>query len=176
MILFVLGTYYYYSNEEDNQTVQATINLSEQPLYQSEQMLTVVYGPSRVPTYKISAAQVRHFDETNNTEFDSPVIIFYDSNHFETWHMQSARALLTNDKWLYLYQDVQLDNLSPDAQLQSIKTDNATVDLTTQFVTSQDPVIIQGAGFYSTGIGLFGDLRQKTANILENVKTHYLAQ
>ena len=47
------------------------------------------------------------------------------------------------------------------------------VDLTTQLVTSKDPVKIKGTGFFSTGVGLVGNLREKTANILENVKTFY---
>ena len=74
---------------------------------------------------------------------------------------------------LPIYQDVVLTNLIPDSQLQQVLTDNAVVDLKTQLVTSDDPVKIKGVGFFSTGIGLIGDLREKTANILENIKTFY---
>ena len=62
---------------------------------------------------------------------------------------------------------------STDSQLQQVLTDNAVVDLKTQLVTSEDQVKIKGIGFFSMGIGLIGDLREKTANILENIKTFY---
>jgi len=85
----------------------------------------------------------------------------------------AKHATLTRDKLLYLNEQVILTNLLPDSQLHKVMTDNARVDLTTQMVTSSDPVTIEGTNFSSTGTGLLGNLRNKTADILENVKTYY---
>ncbi|MDF7666341.1 LPS export ABC transporter periplasmic protein LptC [Orbaceae bacterium ESL0727] len=172
LIIIALVVYYYYT-ESDTATVSETVNLSNQPIYQSDSMTTDIYDLSGEILYKITSANVKHFDNSNNTEFDSPTFTLYDNQHSATWHIQAKQATLTNDKLLYLYQNVQLDNLTPNAQLQQVKTDNVVVDLATQLVTSKDPVTIKGLGFSSTGVGLLGDLQAKTAKILENVKTYY---
>lgn len=173
LIIIVVGVYYNYQKNDDQLGTHSSVSLSDEPIYQSDDMITDIYDLSGEIIYKIESSKVRHFDDSNNTEFDSPRFTLYDRERSATWHIQAKEATLTNDKLIYLYHDVQLDNLTPDAQLQQVKTDNAVVDLSTQLVTSKDPVIINGTGFYSTGIGLAGDLHAKTANILENVKTFY---
>ncbi|MCX8578088.1 LPS export ABC transporter periplasmic protein LptC [Gilliamella sp. CG13] len=172
LLIIVIGVYYNYQKDNDVVT-QPVTDLSNTPIYQSDEMITKIYDLSGEIIYKIESAHVRYFDDTDNTEFDLPNFTLYDADHVATWHIKAKKATLTDDKLIYLYQDVQLDNLVPDAQLQQVKTDKAVVDLNTQHVTSKDPVILKGIGFYSTGIGLDGDLQAKTANILENIKTYY---
>ncbi|OCG02193.1 LPS export ABC transporter periplasmic protein LptC [Gilliamella sp. wkB112] len=173
LLVVAIAAYYSYRQADNDPTMQPTANLSDSPVYQSDDMITDVYDLSGEMLYKIESNNVRHFDDSNNTEFDLPNFTFYDKENAATWHIQAKRATLTDNKIIYLYQDVQLDNLTPNAQLQQVKTDNAVVDLTTQYVTSKDPVMIKGTGFYSTGVGLASDMRAKTANILENIKTYY---
>lgn len=172
LLIIVIGAYYNYQ-KGDEPASKSTQNALDKPIYQSDNMLTNIYDLSGELIYQIESIHVRHFDNSGNTEFDLPNFTFYDQQHLATWHIKAKKATLTNDKHLYLYQDVQLDNLAQDAQLKQVKTDNAVIDLTSQLVTSKDPVIINGVGFYSTGIGLASDLHTKTANILENVKTYY---
>lgn len=172
LIIVVIGVYYNYQKDNDA-TPQSSVTLTDTPIYQSDDMTTDVYDLSGEIVYKIESSKVRHFDDSNNTEFDLPNLTLYDQDHTVTWHIKAKSATLTDDKHIYLYNDVQLDNLTPNAQLQRVNTDNAVIDLNTQLVTSKDPVTIKGVGFYSTGLGLAGDLHAKTANILENVKTYY---
>lgn len=172
LIIVVIGIYYNYQKNDDSGTI-STINLSDTPIYQSDNMVTDIYDLSGKIIYKIESVKVKHFEESNNTEFDLPNLTIYTQEHSSTWHIRAQKATLTNDKLIYLYQDVQLDNLTPSAQLQHVLTDNAVIDLNTQLVTSKDIVTIKGVGFFSTGQGLAGDLRAKTADILENVKTYY---
>ncbi|OCG25824.1 LPS export ABC transporter periplasmic protein LptC [Gilliamella sp. Fer1-1] len=172
LLVIVIGVYYNYQ-KGDEAISQSAKNTSDKPIYQSDDMLTDIYDLSGELVYKIESSNVRYFDDAGKTAFDLPNLTLYDQNHVATWHIKAKKAELTNDKLLYLYTDVQLDNLTQEAQLKQVKTDNAVVDLTSQIVTSKDPVIINGVGFYSTGVGLAGDLHAKTANILENVKTYY---
>ncbi|OCG20062.1 LPS export ABC transporter periplasmic protein LptC [Gilliamella sp. App2-1] len=172
LLIVVIGVYYNYQKGDDVVS-KSTQNISDKPNYQSDEMLTNIYDLSGELIYKIESSNIRHFDDSDNTEFDLPNFTFYDQVHLAAWHIKAKKAILTSDKLLYLYHDVQLDNLTQEAQLKQVKTDNAVIDLTSQLVTSKDPVIVNGVGFYSTGIGLAGDLHAKTANILENVKTYY---
>jgi lipopolysaccharide export system protein LptC len=72
---------------------------------------------------------------------------------------------------------VQADSLTPEtSQLQRIKTDNARVNLTTQDVASDDEVTLYGTGFTSNGMKMRGNLRDKTAELIEKVTTSYEIQ
>lgn len=172
LIILVIGIYYYQSNS-DTPSLVVDNNISEEPTYQSKDMLTVVYDPSGTLMYKIVATQVQYFDQKSETQFTAPNVTLYGTDKTATWTIKANSALLTKQRVLYLKGDVEVNNLSPNAQLERIKTDNADVNLLTQLITSEDEVIIQGPGFYSTGNKLRGNLREKTANLLENVKTYY---
>ena len=173
LLILIVGVYYSYQKNDDVLSTPSNTNQPETPIYQSDDMVTNVYDLSGNMVYKIESGKVKHFDNNENTDFDLPNVTLYDQEHAATWHIQAKRATLTKDKLIYLYQDVTLTNLTPDSQLQQVLTDDAVVDLTTQIVTSKDPVKIRGVGFFSTGLGLIGNLREKTANILENIKTFY---
>ena len=173
LLILIIGVYYSYQTEDSITIAPSKANSPDTPIYQSDDMTTNVYDLSGTMVYKIESSKVKHFDNTENTDFDLPNVTLYDQEHAATWHIQAKRAMLTNDKLIYLYKDVVLTNLTPDSQLQQVLTDNAVVDLKTQLVTSDDPVKIKGIGFFSTGTGLVGNLREKTANILENIKTFY---
>jgi len=164
--------YYYQRGELESNNIDA-VDLTKQPIYQSDRMETMIYDPTGKLTYKIIADAVKRFDNTGETLFESPDVTLYNSDTIKTWHILAKHATLTRDKLLYLNEQVILTNLLPDSQLHKVMTDNARVDLTTQMVTSSDPVTIEGTNFSSTGTGLLGNLHDKTADILENVKTYY---
>lgn len=174
LIILAMGIYYYQRDDAESPELE-TIDLSTEPIYQSDRMETTIYDPLGNLSYKIIADNVKHFEDSGETRFQSPNITLYNQDNLITWHILANKATLTRDKLLYLNDKVILKNVLPDAQLQRILTDNAKVDLTTQVVTSDDQVTIEGTSFTSTGTGLLGNLRNKTADILENVKTYYNA-
>jgi len=174
LIILAMGIYYYQRDDTESPELE-TIDLSTEPIYQSDRMETTIYDPLGNLSYKIIADNVKHFEDSGETLFQSPNITLYNQDNLITWHILANKATLTRDKLLYLNDKVILKNVLPDAQLQRILTDNAKVDLTTQVVTSDDQVTIEGTSFTSTGTGLLGNLRNKTADILENVKTYYNA-
>jgi len=172
LIILITSIYYYQRDESPSNNIDV-VDLSKQPIYQSDRMETTIYAPTGKLSYKIIANTVKRFDNTGETLFESPDITLYNNNGIKTWHILAKNATLTRDKLLYLNEQVVLINLLPNSQLHKIITDNAKADLTTQMVTSSDQVTIEGTNFSSTGIGLLGNLHDKTADILENVKTYY---
>jgi lipopolysaccharide export system protein LptC len=100
----------------------------------------------------------------------------YDENKVATWTVKADQAKLTGDKMLYLYGHVQVDSLTDTSQLKRINTDNAVVNLVTQDVSSDDVVTLYGIGFNSIGTKMRGNLRSKTAQLIEKVKTSYEIQ
>jgi len=148
----------------------------QEPTYTSQTSNTVVYNPEGALNYKLVSDKVTYFSTEAVSWFDNPVMTMYDENKIATWSVRADKAKLTNDRMLYLYGHVEVNSLTQDAQLERIKTDNAVVNLVTQDVTSEDQVTLYGRSFTSTGMKMRGNLRKKTAELIEKVKTSYEIQ
>lgn len=175
LILIVLVLIGWNLADSDDQQNQAPVS-SNEPTYQSEHTTTVVYNPTGGLNYKLVSQQVKHFADQQISWFTLPVATMFDENKVPTWTVRADRAKLTNDKMLYLYGHVQVDSLTDTSQLKRINTDNAVVNLVTQDVSSDDEVTLYGNGFNSTGLKMRGNLRNKTAELIEKVKTSYEIQ
>jgi len=160
---------------EDNSTVPAAGNAQE-PTYTSQRSDTVVYNPQGALSYRLVSDKVTYFSTEAVSWFDNPVMTTFDKNKIPAWSVRADKAKLTNDRMLYLYGHVEVNSLTQDAQLQRIKTDNAVVNLVTQDVASDDQVTLYGSSFNSTGMKMRGNLRKKTAELIEKVKTSYEIQ
>ncbi|MDC9589228.1 LPS export ABC transporter periplasmic protein LptC [Xenorhabdus sp. XENO-10] len=148
------------------------------PAYQTKEAVTFVYDPTGKLAYKLVADDVKNYTETKLTWFTNPVLTTFDPNGtpgtlIATWTVRANKAKLTKDNMLYLYGDVQVDSLTDASQLQRITTDNATVNLITQDVASDDQATIIGVGLKSVGMKMRGNLRNKTAELIEKVSTRY---
>ncbi|WP_147200011.1 LPS export ABC transporter periplasmic protein LptC [Pantoea sp. MBD-2R] len=148
----------------------------QEPTYTSQTSNTVVYNPQGGLSYKLVSDKVTYFSTDAVSWFDNPIMTTYDESKTPTWSVRADKAKLTNDRMLYLYGHVEVNSLTQDAQLQRIKTDNAVVNLITQDVTSEDQVTLYGSSFNSTGMKMRGNLRNKTAELIEKVKTSYEIQ
>lgn len=154
----------------------AVKNDNNEPTYMSDNSHTVVYNPAGALSYKLVSDKVTYFSADAVSWFDNPVMTTYDENKVPTWSVRGDKAKLTNDRMLYLYGHVEVNSLTKDAQLERIKTDNAQINLTTQDVISDDQVTLYGRSFNSTGMKMRGNLRKKTAELIEKVKTSYEIQ
>lgn len=149
---------------------------TQEPTYQSQHTVTVVYSPTGKLNYKLVAEDVKYFTAEQLSWFTQPVMTLFDEHAVATWTVRADRAKLTNDRMLYLYGHVEVNSLTPTSQLEKIKTDNAIVNLVTQDVSSDDKVTLFGAGFTSNGMKMRGNLRNKTAELIEKVNTYYEIQ
>ncbi|MEX0445870.1 LPS export ABC transporter periplasmic protein LptC [Xenorhabdus sp. SGI246] len=161
-----------------NQDTSSPILDDSYPTYQTEEAITFVYDPGGKLAYKLVADDVKNYTETKLTWFTKPVLTTFDANSSSTspkptWTVRANKAKLTHDDMLYLYGDVQVDSLNNTSQLQKITTDNATVNLVTQDVASDDKVTLEGVGLQSVGMRMRGNLRDKTAELIEKVSTRY---
>lgn len=149
---------------------------NQQPTYTSDTSKTVVYNPDGGLAYQLVSQQVQYFDEQQVSWFEHPVLTTYDAQKNAVWALKADKARLTKNRMLYLYGHVEANSQQAESRLQQIKTDNAQINLVTQDVTSDDQVTLSGHGFNATGMRLRGNLRTKTAELLDKVKTSYEIQ
>lgn len=147
-------------------------NTSE-PISQSNKVTTVVYNSAGVISYKIMGNNIKYFADTQVTWFIKPVAVMFNEHKIPSWTAEANQAKLTNDRMLYLYGHVQMNNLLDTSYLKHIKTKNMLVNLVTQDILSDGEVILYGNNFSSTGMKLRGSLSKQTAELSDRVKTIY---
>lgn len=158
--------------DNDSSRFQVSVNTA-QPTYQSEYTTTVVYNLTGELNYKLEAYHVNHFNKQKITWFTRPVATMFDKNKVPSWILKADKAKLTEDRILYMYGHVQVDSLNDVSQIKRIRTNNAVVNLVTQDIFSDDEITLSGNGFNSTGMKMRGNLHNKTAELIEKVRTFY---
>lgn len=146
------------------------------PEYIGKMMQTTVYSPDGSIQYVASATEVKYYAGSDQTIFEKPLVYIYEMENGQTtksWVLQANRAILDDKNYLFLNGDVHIQNLTPDAKLEKIETEQAEVNLTTQKITSDTMASIIGQNFVTSGRKLIGNLRTKTAILKEQVKTSY---
>ncbi|WJY14715.1 LPS export ABC transporter periplasmic protein LptC [Pectobacteriaceae bacterium CE90] len=154
-------------------TSNPVVTTSDAPDYTTKETVTVVYDPAGKLNYKLVASEAEFFNTDQVSWFTQPVATLFNEQGVATWSVRSDRAKLTKDKMLYLYGHVEVNSLTAESQLKRIKTDNAQINLITQDVSSDDEVTLYGTSFTSNGLRMRGNLRDKTAELIEKVKTFY---
>jgi lipopolysaccharide export system protein LptC len=171
VVLVLIGV-----NLADRESPEPVSTNSSEPTYKSEHTDTVVYSPEGALNYRLIAQHVEYFSAEAITWFTQPVLTTFDKDKIPTWAIKADKAKLTDDRMLYLYGHVEVNALTADAQLRKITTDNAQINLVTQDVTSDDQVTLYGTTFNSTGLKMRGNLRSKTAELIEKVRSSYEIQ
>lgn len=179
VIAVALLAWFYQLNQQDEDLSQL-IKKQEEPEYVGHQMDTLVYSPTGQKQYHATAEKVTHFQTKGETHFTSPEVLLFDlvieKEQAQSWKLKADSAILNKDNMLHLQGNVQAESLSAQSKLQRINTEAATVNLTTQDITSDKAVTINGLNFTSTGLKLVGNLQQQTATLKEQVKTYYEIQ
>lgn len=147
-----------------------------EPTYSTQHTLTVVYDPNGKLSYKLMANNIEHYATQQLSQFYYPVLTTFDHNGMPTWSIRASKALLTNKNILSLDGNVEINSLSKLSQLERITTDTAQVDLNTQDVSSDNEVTFYGTNFTSHGLKMRGNMRTKTARLLDKVNTYYEIQ
>ncbi|WP_058910819.1 LPS export ABC transporter periplasmic protein LptC [Entomohabitans teleogrylli] len=163
-------------NLVDRDEAPPPVTSDNEPTYKSDQSTTLVYSPEGALSYRLVTKHVEYFSSTSVSWFTQPIVTTYDSDQKATWSIRADRAKLTQERMLYLYGHVEVNALSADSQLRKITTDSAQINLVTQDVTSDDLVTLYGTTFNSSGLKMRGNLRSKTAELIEKVRTSYEIQ
>lgn len=146
------------------------------PTYQMHHIVTIVYNQLGKLSYKLEAAEVKYYTLDALGLFIQPLMVLFDEKACATWSLQADKAKLTKNQMLYLYGHVELNNLMHTSKLISIKTDNAQINLNTQDLYSDKETTFCGTNFSAHGMQMRGNLRTKTAELINNVKSKYEMQ
>ncbi|TCP97739.1 lipopolysaccharide export system protein LptC [Cricetibacter osteomyelitidis] len=168
---------WFYSLNQDDDQLQELIKKPDTPDYIGQKMSTTVFSPTGKKQYLALSERVYYYESDGHTNFIKPVVYLYDIESKEadvqSWKLSADTALLTKDKMLMLQGNVVAQSLLAESKLQRVETENALINLSTQDITSDKEVKINGLNFTTTGQKLTGNLHQQVATLKEQVKTHY---
>lgn len=173
IIATILLAWFYYLNQQQSPQLVQDLGLPE---YLGKKMETTVYSPNGNIQYVASADEVKYYANSDQTIFEKPLVYIYQNENnqpVKSWLLQANQAVLNDKNYLFLTGNVKIQNLTPDAKLEKIETEQAEVNLTTQQITSDTMASIIGLNFVTSGSKLTGNLRSKTAILKEQVKTSY---
>ncbi|MDH2925642.1 LPS export ABC transporter periplasmic protein LptC [Lonepinella koalarum] len=177
IITLILLGWFYSLNQTDSELAEL-IKQEESPEYVGNKMNTVIYSPTGAKQYVALSEKVEYYEYDGHTDFYTPIVYLFDIQHekiqqTESWKLSANKATLTKDNMLYLDGNVLGESLLPQSKLQRFETESAVVNLTTQDISSDKQVKINGLNFTSIGLKLTGNLQQQVATLKEQVKTHY---
>lgn len=172
-IAAILGGWYISQQEPENAELGQLIKKDGTPDYTGDRMSTSVFDIQGKPQYYAEADEIKHYENSERTEFFNPFVNLFDKvTALKQWKLSADHAEITKEKILNLVGNVKLQALDPTSRLQKIETDKLTIDLNTQDISTESVVKSTGLGFTTIGTGLKGNLKQQVATLLKDVKSY----
>lgn len=172
IVATLLGWMQYQAKDETN-GLDNLIKKEGMPDYTGNRMSTSVFDLEGKPEYYAEAEEIKHYEESEKTEFTNPLVNLFDKlTALKQWKLSADHAEINAERILTLSGNVTLQALEPTSKLQRIETDHLSVNLTTRDVFTDSEVKSQGLGFTTTGVGLKGNLKQQVATLLKDVKSY----
>ncbi|MFP3019320.1 MAG: LPS export ABC transporter periplasmic protein LptC [Arsenophonus sp.] len=170
--MIVLGLIGWNLSDSNQSKVSIMID-DNQPNYKIGNAITHIYAQNGKLAYKLITDETFYFSSNKISLFINPLVTTYDRKNIPIWTIHANRAKLTNNNILYLYGNVQLNNLNATSDIKQILTENIIVNLITQDISSNHKVVIIGIGLRSVGMKMRGNIKTYTAELIEDVKTYY---
>lgn len=148
------------------------------PDFTAENLVSQVFDAKGQLTHRIQASQMAHFSQRKLTELESPIYATYlnsvgDEDTAELWQVTAIEGRLYDDEKLELIAEVEVTNLSGIGYIRHIELSDLTIDLVSQTMFSESPVIISGPQFTIRGIGLKIDIETQQLELNKHVETIY---
>ncbi|QIR13511.1 LPS export ABC transporter periplasmic protein LptC [Shewanella aestuarii] len=149
-------------------------NNIERPDYIAQDLKTTVFNEQGYIDNKMTAKHMEHYASNNKTLFTEPVLLIYPENGEALWQLTAEKAILDQDiNEVSLLNNVIIDAIDMTEPLQSLSTEQMTMDLETMIGRSEEWVLLKGNGFQIKGLGLHAELNAEQITLLSQVEGTY---
>ncbi|KTF19251.1 LPS export ABC transporter periplasmic protein LptC [Pseudoalteromonas sp. 10-33] len=153
---------------------QTEADIIAKPDYTAIELKQTAYDENGKISHKVTAARMELYQELGFTFFDKPIFTLY--NDKQTWRINANEATLYEGRQLILEGNVVASNLTDNAMIDKINTDNIQVDIKLLTMQSEQPVIVTGPNLKITGKGLEADLKTEVIKLINHTRTIYYDQ
>ncbi|TCI03554.1 LPS export ABC transporter periplasmic protein LptC [Corallincola luteus] len=176
VILFgaAIGLYYYQSLLKSEIDINAENQGQQRPDYTAKTLRSRIYNQEGQLENQIWASNMKYYNGSMTlTQFDAPKLVVYPSGKRSGWTLNASHGELEQNNLLRLSEDVVITMLTAQNQTNTLLTDYVDIDLTTNDVSSDQPVTVKGPGYRLDGVGLKGNVEQEHIEVLNDVKATY---
>ncbi|MDP5136648.1 LPS export ABC transporter periplasmic protein LptC [Rheinheimera baltica] len=173
VVLLLTGTaaYLWFQPTDDSDSLQTDQELL--PDYVAQNITRRLFDVEGYLVDTVSAERLEHFELLGFTQFEKPVYTLYNNQHQPSWQASSQYAVWFPQDKVILEQQVSIDSLEPNELIERIETERLEMLFPDNKLKNNQPVLIQGKGFYIKGSGIDADLSQKTFQLLQHEHTVY---
>ena len=149
----------------------------ERPDFIADDLRTTQFNGQGLIESRVTAEHMEHYASSDITHFTKPVYLIYPENGKAQWQLSADQGQLNKQSnQISLENNVIIDAIDIEEPLQSLTTNDVSLDLTTMIGSSQDMVYIKGKGFMIQGLGLHADLNTQKLSLLSQVEGTYESQ
>jgi lipopolysaccharide export system protein LptC len=171
IILVITASYLWFQPDESSTLLQADQEL--RPDYIASDITRTLYNAEGYKTDSVTAERLEHFEQLGFTQFEQPIYTLYNGQHLPSWTAHSKRATWYPEDRIILEQQVIIESLLANELIERIETDTLEMLFPDNRLQNNQPVRVQGRGFYIEGVGIQADLTEKTLQLLQHHKTVY---
>lgn len=171
MLLTATAAYLWFEPADNSDALQTDQELL--PDYVAQNITRRMYGSDGYLIDSVSAQRLEHFELLGFTQFEKPVYTLYNKEHLPSWQASSQYAVWFPQDKIILEQQVRIDNLQQNELIEHLETDTLEMLFPDNRLQNNQPVLIQGRGFYIKGSGIKADLTSKTFQLIQHEQTVY---
>ena len=174
LVLILTGTAAYLWFEPADSTDALQTDQELMPDYIAQNITRRLFDSDGYLIDSVSAQRLEHFELLGFTQFEKPVYTLYNENHQPSWQASSQYAVWFPQDKVILEQQVRIESLLPGDLIKHIETSTLEMLFPDNKLQNNQPVLIQGNGFFIKGTGIEADLSNRTFQLSQHDKTVYL--
>lgn len=172
IVLTATAAYLWFSPKDNSDVLQTDNELL--PDYVALKVTRRLYNEQGRLVDTVSAERLEHFELLGFTQFEKPVYTLYNGAMQASWQASSQYAVWFPQDKVILEQQVRIDSLLPNDMIKHIETNTLEMLFPDNKLQNNQPVLIQGNGFFIKGTGIEADLSNRTFQLSQHEKTVYL--
>ncbi|MGL4827124.1 MAG: LPS export ABC transporter periplasmic protein LptC [Vibrionaceae bacterium] len=164
---------YYLASTYQQPTPKQVAPDLEKPFFTAANVRAINYSQAGTRLHTLEAPFLEHYQARNETHFNEPLLHTFTQDQQKEWQVSSNFATLQGTNTLVMVGNVTMINLLPNAQIQTVTTDEITVDLNTRDFLSNSATKIIGHGFSSHANSAKGNFGSHNLQLTQQVQTIY---
>lgn len=151
-----------------------TLIVDEQrPDFIAENLQSKIFSDKGQLSHTIEAQRMEHYSELEVSYFERPHYTLYPKEGNAPWKVSAQEATLYKDNKVELTTQVNIQATEAGSLIKSIHCKKIALDLKTNIISSEQPVVVKGKDFTMYGSGLIINLNTKQMTLTQHEHTNY---
>lgn len=143
------------------------------PDFVAEKLTSYIYNQAGNLSHVIEADRMEHYSELAVTKFELPKYTLYPEDKSPQWYINAKEGILNHQNNVRLNNRVLITASDESSLIKEVHGKYFELDLSSNIISSDQTIVIQGNDFTMYGSGLIVDLNTTQMTMTEHVQTVY---